>query len=374
MAKAKKSRSGGKSKKHKHGSRGKKGKSGSRGKKSKSAGKGKKDRSGREEKDELEDKEDKTESKGSKHKAGGKGKKKKHGSKGKKGKSGSKGSKGKHGSKGKKHKHGSKGKKHKHGSKGKKHKPGSKGKKGKHGSKGKKGKSGGKGKKHKSGGKAKKGSGDGSPFVKKSEKSSTPDSATGSVLGRASAASSEGLFKPRIRRPFSPLVLPADRQLTTVRRPTTIYIWNWDNVWFFPMGVVAMSLVVLGMVLMSLNVQEADELQAEDAMNATDARNVTTAAGVVTQSRPSRIDVFGATSHETFKIRRKKAHARIPSSKTDIMDDDDTTTQAWVDAPIKGSQGTSRSISPSLIQVTTSKGVDTDAWAQNLTAVNDDEV
>ncbi|KAL3211047.1 hypothetical protein MRX96_052090 [Rhipicephalus microplus] len=186
----------------------------------------------------------------------------------------------------------------------------SKGKKGKHGSKGKKGKHGGKGKQDKPGGKEKKGSKDGILSVKKS---STSDRASSSALGRASAASSESLIRPLNRKPFSPLVLPADRQLTTVRRPTTIYIWNWDNVWFFPTGVVAVFLVVLGMILMSLNVQEADELQAEEAMKATYARNVTTAAGVVaSRTRWSRTDYSEATSPETFTTRRRRGRAKNP--------------------------------------------------------------
>ncbi|KAL1418254.1 hypothetical protein MTO96_026065 [Rhipicephalus appendiculatus] len=66
-----------------------------------------------------------------------------------------------------------------------------------------------------------------------------------------------------------------------------------------------------------------------------------------------------------------RGEAEEDPSKSDSMDVDDGKTRAWIDAPIKGSRGTSPSITSSLIQATTSKGVDTDAWAQNVTAVNE---
>ncbi|KAH7975694.1 hypothetical protein HPB52_004582 [Rhipicephalus sanguineus] len=184
-----------------------------------------------------------------------------------------------------------KAKKSKHKGKAKKGKAGSKGKKGRHGSKGKKGsKKSSPHRKPHSG--SRKGSSS-SHHTKSSEPTSTSKSAGGSTPSQteASAAPSEGYFKPLHRQPLPQLVLPADLDLTLPRRPSTIYLWDWGNVWFFPIGVLALAIVVLGMTVMSLSIQYADfQVQNETAAsgnetNATLAES-TTALSETTFERP----------------------------------------------------------------------------------------
>ncbi|XP_072140636.1 uncharacterized protein [Dermacentor andersoni] len=369
--------------------------------------------------------------KAKKGKPGGKGSKDKTGSKVKDGKSGSEESKETSGSEEKKSKSGSKERNDKSGSKKKKDKSGGKKKKDKSGSKEKKDKSGGKKKKDKPGGKKKKGSKGPSSGTKSGSASSSKeklssqqkakggasssDSVTSSTAGQVpvSATSSEGLFKPLKRQPFPPLVLPGDRELTLVRRPNTVYVWNWRNMWFFPVSVVAMALIVVGMVIMSLDLQEAGELQAE-GLNATGVGNGTTVD--VTPTTPSWTEGFHSMLPTSVPKRRRRAHEQHPntampsfprhlspsntrtemtrsaafiaakeavastalinaeweahdeSSKADSSDVD--ATEDWLHAPRKDWQDRGLSHSP-LTKVTPSKAVETDEW--NATTAKVDE-
>ncbi|XP_065280545.1 uncharacterized protein [Dermacentor albipictus] len=360
-----------------------------------------------------------------------KAKKSKSGGKAKKGKSAGKGKKGKPGGKGSKDKTGSKVKDDKSGSEESKQTSGSEDKKSKSGSKEKKDKSGGKKKKDKSGGKKKKGSKGSSPGAKSGSASSSKeklssqqkakggasssDSVTSSTAGQApdSAASSEGLFKPLKRQPFPPLVLPGDRELTLARRPDTVYVLDWRNMWFFPVSVVALALIVFGMVIMSLDLQEAGALQAE-GLNATGVGNGT--AVDVTPATPSWTEGFHSTLPTSVPKRKRRAHEQHPntaapsfprhlsasntrveapmsaafiaakkgarstalnnsewevhdeSSKADSSDVD--ATQDWLHAPRQDWQDRGLSRAP-LIKVTPSKAVETGEW--NATTAKVDE-
>lgn len=185
--------------------------------------------------------------------------------------------------------------------------------------------------------------------------------------------------------------------------------------WFFPMSVLAMALVVLGMVVMSLHLQETEELQAED-LDPTGVGNRTTVG--ITPTTRSWTEDFHPTRPKAVPKRQRRAREQKPSgampsfpeplsasntwtettastvfiasnedaastavinaegeadeesSKADSSDVD--ATQDWLHAPRKDSQETSLSYSP-LIEVTPSKGVETDEWAQNATATKVDE-
>lgn len=159
--------------------------------------------------------------------------------------------------------------------------------------KGKKAKSPGKGKKAKAGGKGKAGGKARSPGKPPSatpnqQQSSTPQPSTGSsqnitagstaslIPGQSGASTPPlGLFKPLNRPMLPPLVLPSDRSLSLTRRPSPIIVWDWGDVWFYPVGVIAVAIVVLGMITLTLNMK-AEEM-AEEVDNGTSVSNETAA-------------------------------------------------------------------------------------------------
>ncbi|XP_077496648.1 uncharacterized protein LOC144107497 isoform X2 [Amblyomma americanum] len=157
--------------------------------------------------------------------------------------------------------------------------------------KGKKAKSPAKGKKGKGGSKAKpagKGSSPGkaASATPSQEQSATQQLTTGSsqditagstaslIPGQSGAPTSQAeLFKPLNRPMLPPLVLPADRSLSLTRRPSPIIVREWGDVWFFPVSVLAMALVVLGMITLTLHMKAEDMVGEPD--NDTSVSNAT---------------------------------------------------------------------------------------------------
>ncbi|XP_075526382.1 uncharacterized protein LOC142558106 [Dermacentor variabilis] len=189
--------------------------------------------------------------------------------------------------------------------------------------KAKKSKSGGKAKKGKSGAKGKKGS-KGSSSAKKGaaakpskEPSSSQQQSKGSEQTSASQSAtpsqtdtSATSFKPLDRPPLEPLVLPADLDLSLPRRPSTIYVWDWGNVWFFPVGVVALAVVVLGMILMSYNIQsEYVHTPNETTAAAHNATSVAVAESTETKAEQVKRRWFNATRRKQREMSREPTDA-----------------------------------------------------------------
>ncbi|XP_075728957.1 uncharacterized protein LOC142771367 [Rhipicephalus microplus] len=86
----------------------------------------------------------------------------------------------------------------------------------------------------------------------KSKEVKTPDSAAASPSKRGPYQGDAGFaWPPPLNRPMmAPLLLPSDYLMDEPRRPSKIYVWDWGNVWFFPMSVLAISVIVFAMVLM----------------------------------------------------------------------------------------------------------------------------
>ncbi|KAL3224979.1 hypothetical protein MRX96_026167 [Rhipicephalus microplus] len=206
--------------------------------------------------------------------------------------------------------------------KAKKGKAGSKGKKGKHGGKGKKGsKESSPQKKSHSG--SRKGSFSSSPHnTKSSEPTSPSKSAGGSTPSHteASVTPSEGLFKPVHRPPLPELVLPADLDLSLPRRPSTIYFWDWGDVWFFPASVMVLAIVVLGMIVMSRSIQYAD---FEALHETTPSGNATS----VTLSHPTTAPSEIPFEHTTRWINASRPHIM---EQTDVPTAPALSSNDWV--------------------------------------------
>lgn len=206
-----------------------------------------------------------------------------------------------------------KAKKPKSGGKAKKDKPGAKGKKDKTGSKGKKGSKGSPSGKKAASAKSSKAPSPGQLQGKGSEKESTSESTTVPTSSQTDGSATS--FKPLDRPPLEPLVLPADLDLSLPRRPSTTYVWEWGNVWFFPVGVIALAVVVLGMILMSLNIQ-SDYLQApnETATAGRNATSVAVAETTGTEANELTRRWFNATKRKPRERSREPTDAVSPAS------------------------------------------------------------
>ncbi|XP_054925149.1 uncharacterized protein [Dermacentor andersoni] len=172
----------------------------------------------------------------------------------------------------------------------------------------------GKPKQGKSGKKGKRGKGstaskDRSPSQKtKSNESKTPESgAYTPTSGGESGTKASSAWPPALNRPMmSPLVLPSDYTRDELRRPSTIYIWSWDNIWFFPMGLLAIVIIVFGMVALWYVLPARDArhgpsnatgLAANDTANATEEAALATLQGSLS-SKEARFGVGDATDGE----------------------------------------------------------------------------
>ncbi|XP_054924978.1 uncharacterized protein [Dermacentor andersoni] len=216
--------------------------------------------------------------------------------------------------------------------------------------KAKKSKSGGKAKKGKPGAKGKKGSKGSSSATKAasakpseepspsqqtgkgSEQTSTSQSATPSQT-ETSATS----FKPLNRPPLEPLVLPADLDLSLPRRPSTIYVWDCGNVWFFPVGVVALAVVVLGMILMSYNIQSE---YAQTPNDTTAAAHNATSVAVAESTETNAVQV----TRRWFNATRRKhwGMSREPTDAESTASDAVQVTRRWFNATRRKHSGMSR--------------------------------
>ncbi|KAH6921894.1 hypothetical protein HPB50_006219 [Hyalomma asiaticum] len=92
----------------------------------------------------------------------------------------------------------------------------------------------------------------------KSEGAKTPESGA-DTPSKGAESEGEAAWPPPLNRPMmAPLVLPSDYSTDEPRRPSTIYVWDWDNIWFFPMGLLAIVIIVLGMVALWFVLPERD--------------------------------------------------------------------------------------------------------------------
>ncbi|KAL1472707.1 hypothetical protein MTO96_039155 [Rhipicephalus appendiculatus] len=75
----------------------------------------------------------------------------------------------------------------------------------------------------------------------KSKEAKTPDSGAATPSKRGQSQGKAGsAWPPPLNRPMmAPLLLPSDYSMDEPRRPSKIYVWEWDNVWFFPVGLLA---------------------------------------------------------------------------------------------------------------------------------------
>ncbi|XP_065298576.2 uncharacterized protein [Dermacentor albipictus] len=148
----------------------------------------------------------------------------------------------------------------------------------------------------------------------KSNESKTPESGADTpTSGGESGTKASSAWPPALNRPMmSPLVLPSDYTRDELRRPSTIYIWDWDNMWFFPMSLLAIGVIVLGMVALwhVLPAQDARHgpsnaaagLAASDTANATEAAALATLQGSPS-SKAARFAVGSATDDELTALR-----------------------------------------------------------------------
>ncbi|KAL1477829.1 hypothetical protein MTO96_035444 [Rhipicephalus appendiculatus] len=171
----------------------------------------------------------------------------------------------------------------------------------------------------------------------KSKEAKTPESGAATPSKRGQSQGKAGsAWPPPLNRPImAPLLLPSDYSMDEPRRPSKIYVWEWDNVWFFPVGLLAISVIVLGMVVMWYDdlpdrdtrgsSNNATSLAVNDTGNATEEDSLTTLHGpqLLLPDHDDKGDMSteleeeGATTStfRTHQVPDKGAHPGIASPK-----------------------------------------------------------
>ncbi|XP_049513131.1 sialidase-like [Dermacentor silvarum] len=164
---------------------------------------------------------------------------------------------------------------------------------------------------------------DQSPSQKtKQNEAKTPESGADTPTSEGeSGTEASPAWPPALNRPMmSPLVLPSDYTRDELRRPSMIYIWSWDNIWFFPMGLLAILIIVLGMVCLwyvlpardtRLGPSNATSLAANDTANATEDAALATLVGSLPRN-PARIPVGRATDATDDELTTLHAALLVP--------------------------------------------------------------